>query len=86
MGSSLVGKVAPRPHVGALAEQPADSARDRDRTAEGSIDAKEKDVSQFDQGIERAGDAVDEKTGGKFAGQVDQAQQQADERVGDNSQ
>ncbi len=39
-----------------------------------------------DQGIERAGDAVDEKTGGKFAGQVDQAQQQGDERVGDNSQ
>lgn len=39
-----------------------------------------------DQGIERAGDAIDEKTAGKFAGQVDQAQQQGDERVGDNSQ
>lgn len=44
-------------------------------------------VEQFsDQGIEKAGDAVDQKTGGKFSDKVDQAQQAGDQRVGDNSQ
>ena len=36
-----------------------------------------------DEAIDRAGDAVDQVTGGKFAGQVDQAQRQADERIGE---
>lgn len=36
-----------------------------------------------DQAIERAGDAVDSKTGGKFADQVDQAQQTADGKIGE---
>ncbi len=30
--------------------------------------------AQVDQGIERAGDMIDEKTGGRYAGKVDQAQ------------
>ena len=36
-----------------------------------------------DQGIERAGDAVDDRTGGKYADKVDQAQTRADDSIGD---
>ena len=36
-----------------------------------------------DQAIEKAGDAVDSKTGGKFSDKIDQAQQTADDRVGE---
>jgi hypothetical protein len=32
-------------------------------------------------GIDKAGDAVDDKTGGKFAGQVDQGQTMANDAV-----
>ncbi|WP_226345307.1 antitoxin [Agilicoccus flavus] len=39
-----------------------------------------------DQGLEQAGNAADSRTGGKFSEQIDQAQAQGDERVGDNSQ
>lgn len=35
-----------------------------------------------DQAIERAGDAVDSKTGGKHADKIDQAQQAADGKIG----
>ncbi len=35
-----------------------------------------------DQAIEKAGDVVDEKTGGQFAGQVDSAQTAADGAIG----
>ena len=35
-----------------------------------------------DAGIERAGDAVDQKTGGKGAEQIDQGQRAADEKIG----
>lgn len=38
--------------------------------------------SLSDQAIERAGDAVDSATGGKYADQVDQAQQRADGAIG----
>ncbi|HYN28999.1 MAG TPA: antitoxin [Dermatophilaceae bacterium] len=38
-----------------------------------------------DQGLEKAGDLADEKTGGKFAGQVDQGQTMADGHVGDDT-
>jgi hypothetical protein len=38
---------------------------------------------QVDQAIEKAGDAVDEKTGGKYAAQVDKAQDIAEEKTGD---
>lgn len=36
-----------------------------------------------DQVIERAGDAADSATGGKYAGQIDSAQQEADKRIGE---
>jgi hypothetical protein len=38
---------------------------------------------QVDQAIEKAGDAVDEKTGGKYAAQVDKAQDIAEKKTGD---
>jgi hypothetical protein len=37
---------------------------------------------KVDQGIEKAGDLVDEKTGDKYAGQVDKAQDIAEQRTG----
>ncbi len=36
---------------------------------------------QVDQGIDKAGDAVDNKTGGKYADKVDKGQEAADERL-----
>ncbi|WP_255359816.1 antitoxin, partial [Kitasatospora sp. Root187] len=33
-------------------------------------------------GVDKAGDAVDEKTGGKYSGQVDTAQQKLNEQLG----
>ncbi|MER5863687.1 antitoxin [Kitasatospora sp. NPDC002040] len=33
-------------------------------------------------GVDKAGDAVDEKTGGKYSGQVDSAQQKLNEQLG----
>jgi hypothetical protein len=38
---------------------------------------------QVDQAIEKAGDLVDDKTGGKFAGQVDKVQDLAEEKTGE---
>jgi hypothetical protein len=38
---------------------------------------------QVDQAIEKAGDAVDDKTGGTYAAQVDKAQDIAEEKTGD---
>ena len=38
---------------------------------------------QVDAAIEKAGDMVDEKTGGKFEGQVDQAQDLLQEKTGE---
>lgn len=35
------------------------------------------------QGIEKAGDAVDSRTGGKYQSQVDTAQQKLNEQLGD---
>ncbi|WP_409485377.1 antitoxin [Arsenicicoccus dermatophilus] len=44
-------------------------------------------VEQFsDQGIERAGDVLDSRTGGEHSDKIDMAQRAADERIGDNSQ
>ena len=45
----------------------------------GLDDMKEK---ASDAGIEKAGDAADAKSGGKGAGQIDKAQQAADEKIG----
>ena len=38
---------------------------------------------QVDAAIEKAGDLVDDKTGGKYAGQVEKAQDFAEEKTGD---
>lgn len=45
-------------------------------------DMAEQHPDQVDQGIEKAGDAVDERTGGKHAEQVDKGQDMARERLG----
>jgi hypothetical protein len=36
---------------------------------------------QAKQGVEKVGDAVDDKTGGKYASQVDAGQEKADEFI-----
>ena len=42
----------------------------------------EQHPDQVDQGIEKAGDAVDERTGGQHAEQVDKAQDALRDRIG----
>lgn len=37
---------------------------------------------QIDQAVQKAGDAIDEKTGGKFSAQVDQAQKAVQDKTG----
>lgn len=37
---------------------------------------------KIDQGVEKAGDFIDEKSGGKFEGQIDQAQSAVEDRTG----
>jgi hypothetical protein len=37
-----------------------------------------------DQGLEKAGDAADSATGGKFSDQIDQGQERADDAIGGN--
>jgi MT0933-like antitoxin protein len=39
---------------------------------------------QVDAGIEKAGDLVDEKTGDKYAGQIDKGQEFIEGKTGDN--
>ncbi len=39
-----------------------------------------------DKGLQAAADAVNARTGGAHAGAIEQAQQAADEKIGDNSQ
>jgi uncharacterized protein YycO len=39
--------------------------------------------SQVDDAIEKLGDVVDQKTGGKYADKVDQAQHLLEEKTGD---
>ncbi len=48
-------------------------------------DAAKGHEAQVDQGIEKAGDAVDQRTGGKHADKVDKAQTAADQRLGDEA-
>jgi hypothetical protein len=54
----------------------------------GFLDDAEKQIDehadQVDQGIEKAGDMADEKTGGKYEGQVDKAQEFLEDKTGDN--
>ena len=42
----------------------------------------EQHPDQIDQGVEKAGDAVDERTGGQHAEQVDKAQDAVEDRLG----
>jgi hypothetical protein len=46
-------------------------------------DAMGEHSEQVDAGIDKAGDAVDEKTGDKYADRVDQGQQMAKDKLGD---
>jgi hypothetical protein len=39
---------------------------------------------QVDQGLEKAGDQVDERTGNKYSEQIDKGVQAAQDRTGDN--
>ena len=45
-------------------------------------DALSEHSEQVDQGIDKGGDLVDEKTGGKYVGQVDQGQEFVKDRLG----
>ncbi len=46
-------------------------------------DALSEHKDMVDQGIAKGGDLIDEKTGGKYAGQVDQGEAMAKERLAD---
>jgi hypothetical protein len=46
-------------------------------------DFADKHDEQVDQGIEKAGDQVDQRTGNKYSSQVDKGQDQAQQRTGD---
>jgi len=48
--------------------------------AKGFVDEHDE---QVDAAIEKAGDLTDKQTGGKYAGQVDKAQDLAEEKTGD---
>jgi hypothetical protein len=50
--------------------------------ADKAKDAMSGHEEQTDKAIDKAGDAVDAKTGGKHAGQVDSAQEKADNAIG----
>ena len=50
--------------------------------ADKAKDFAEGHEQQTDQAIDKAGDAVDAKTGDKFSSQVDQAQEKADDEIG----
>ena len=41
---------------------------------------------KVDQGLEKAGDVADQKTGGKFDGQIDKGVDAAQQRTGDGDQ
>lgn len=41
---------------------------------------------QVDTGVEKAGDAVDQKTGGRFGNQIDQGEQGAEDYLGTGGQ
>ena len=55
----------------------------------GGLADKAKDLAgghqdKVNEGIDKAGDAVDDKTGNKFEGQVDQGQDAVRDRLGGN--
>jgi len=49
-------------------------------------DLADKHDKQVDEGIERAGDQVDQRTGGKYDKQIDQGVDQAQRRTGGGDQ
>jgi hypothetical protein len=49
-------------------------------------DFTEKHDEQVDQGLQRAGDEVDERTGGKYGDKIDKGVDQAQERTGQGDQ
>nr|WP_205809199.1 antitoxin [Micromonospora sp. HNM0581] len=49
-------------------------------------DLADKHDKQVDQGLERAGDMADERTGGKYDQHIDKAVDQAQERTGEGDQ
>ncbi|WP_459549160.1 antitoxin [Nocardia sp. X0981] len=51
-----------------------------------ALDLARKNADKVDPLIEKVGDAVDEKTGGKYAGQVDKAQDAARKALRDQQQ
>lgn len=58
-----------------------DSMKDKVQELAGQHPDKVEELS--DQGIGRAGDAVDSATGGKYADKIDQGQGMADEKIGE---
>lgn len=50
--------------------------------ADKAKDAVNQHEAQVDQGIEKAGDMIDDKTGGKFADKVDQGQGYLEDKTG----
>jgi hypothetical protein len=46
-------------------------------------DALSEHSEQVDQGIDKGGDLIDEKTGGKYVGQVDKGQEIAKDKLGE---
>lgn len=44
-------------------------------------DLAKQNEDKIEQGIEQVGDLIDEKTGGKYAAQVDQAQEAANDQL-----
>jgi hypothetical protein len=46
-------------------------------------DAAEQHDDKVDQGLEKAGDLADQKTGGKFDDKIDKGVDQAQQRTGD---
>ncbi|MFV0461123.1 MAG: antitoxin [Actinomycetales bacterium] len=55
----------------------------RDKASEAMANNPDKVEEVSDQVIERAGDAADKATGGKFTSQIDSAERQVDERIGE---
>ena len=48
-------------------------------------DLADKHDDQVDSGLEKAGEQVDEHTGGKYSEQIDKGVDQAQERTGDDT-
>ncbi len=56
----------------------------KNKATELAEEHKDKLETASDAAIDKAGDAVDSATGGKFADKVDAAQEKADDMIGDD--